>query len=96
MINDDVFFDAIVIIGNVLSVIYNVPQMYHTWKVKRAGDISAAFLWMRLASAVLWTIYCIRYSMWEVLISWSMSLVSTVQIMYYKYRPSDTQHIELA
>ena len=50
----ELFMMVIVNIGNVLSVIYNIPQMWRTYKLKRANDISSYFLWMRLTSAVIW------------------------------------------
>ena len=83
----DKFFFVLVNVGNILSVIYNIPQMWHTYKMKKATDISIHFLWMRLTSSIIWVSYCLYYSMWDVLVSWAMSLVSTVMIMYYKIYP---------
>lgn len=83
----DTFFHILVTIGNVLSVVYNIPQMWQTYKTKRAGDISYAFLWMRLASSIIWCSYCIYYYLWDVIISWVMSLVCSAMILYYKYNP---------
>lgn len=84
----ELFMMVIVNIGNVLSVIYNIPQMWRTYKLKSANDISSYFLWMRLTSAVIWITYCIYYEMWYVIISWASTLVSTIQILYYKYYPN--------
>ncbi len=85
----DYFFRVLITIGNILSVVYNIPQMYHTYKTKRANDISYWFLWMRFASSVIWCSYCFYYLLWDVLVSWLMSLISTVMILYYKYRPGN-------
>lgn len=90
----ELFFVVLINIGNVLSIIYNLPQMWHTYKTKKATDISIHFLWMRLASSIIWCIYCIRYELWDVIVSWTMSLISTVMIMYYKFYPGH-QMIEL-
>lgn len=87
-IDVELFMMVIVNIGNVLSVIYNIPQMWRTYKLKSANDISSYFLWMRLTSAVIWITYCIYYEMWYVIISWASTLVSTIQILYYKYYPN--------
>ena len=84
----ELFMMVIVNIGNVLSVIYNIPQMWRTYKLKSANDISSYFLWMRLTSAFIWITYCIYYEMWYVIISWASTLVSTIQILYYKYYPN--------
>ena len=84
----ELFMTIIVNIGNVLSMVYNLPQMWMTYKLKKADDISSYFLWMRLSSGIIWSIYCIYYRMWNVIISWVTTIISTVQILYYKYYPS--------
>ena len=84
----ELFMTIIVNIGNVLSIVYNFPQMWMTYKLKKADDISSYFLWMRLSAGIIWSIYCIYYRMWYVIISWATSIASTVQILYYKYYPS--------
>jgi uncharacterized protein with PQ loop repeat len=87
----DLFMTILINVGNFLSVIYNVPQMWRTYKLKKADDISSYFLWMRLASGIIWSIYCIYYKMWYVIISWASTIISTLQILYYKYYPGYSQ-----
>ena len=84
----ELFMTILVNIGNVLSILYNVPQMWRTHKLKKADDISSHFLWMRLSAGIIWSIYCIYYRMWYVIISWTTTIISTTQILYYKYNPS--------
>ena len=84
----ELFMTILVNIGNVLSILYNVPQMWRTHKLKKADDISSHFLWMRLSAGIIWSIYCIYYRMWYVIISWTTTIISTTQILYYKYYPS--------
>ena len=84
----ELFMMILVNIGNILSVVYNIPQMWRTHKLKKADDISSHFLWMRLSAGVIWSIYCIYYRMWYVIISWTTTIISTTQILYYKYYPS--------
>lgn len=91
----DLFMTILINIGNVLSVIYNIPQMWRTYKLKKADDISSYFLWMRLTSGIIWSIYCIYYKMWYVIISWASTIISTLQILYYKYYPVYSQPILL-
>lgn len=86
--NIELFMTILVNIGNILSVIYNIPQMWRTHKLKKADDISSHFLWMRLSAGITWSIYCIYYRMWYVIISWTTTIISTTQILYYKYYPS--------
>jgi uncharacterized protein with PQ loop repeat len=89
----DLFMTIIINIGNVLSVIYNIPQMWRTYKLKKADDISSYFLWMRLTSGIIWSIYCIYYEMWYVIISWVSTIIATLQILYYKYYPVYSQRV---
>ena len=91
----ELFMTIIVNIGNVLSILYNVPQMWRTHKLKKADDISSHFLWMRLSAGIIWSIYCIYYKMWYVIISWTTTIISTTQILYYKYYPSPLAPIPL-
>ena len=91
----ELFMTIIVNIGNVLSILYNIPQMWRTHKLKKADDISSHFLWMRLSAGIIWSIYCIYYRMWYVIISWTTTIISTTQILYYKYYPSPLAQMPL-
>ena len=91
----DLFMTILINIGNVLSVIYNIPQMWRTYKLKKADDISSYFLWMRLASGIIWSVYCIYYQMCDVIISWASTIISTLQMLYYKYYPVYSQRVLL-
>ena len=91
----ELFMTILVNIANVLSILYNVPQMWRTHKLKKADDISSHFLWMRLSAGIIWSIYCIYYRMWYVIISWTTTIISTTQILYYKYYPSPLAQMPL-
>jgi len=93
--NVELLMTILVNIGNVLSVVYNIPQMWRTHKLKKADDISSHFLWMRLSAGIIWSIYCIYYRMWYVIISWTTTIISTTQILYYKYYPSPLAQMPL-
>ena len=93
--NVELFMTILVNIANVLSILYNVPQMWKTHKLKKADDISSHFLWMRLSAGIIWSIYCIYYKMWYVIISWTTTIISTTQILYYKYYPSPLAPVPL-
>ena len=93
--NVELFMTILVNIANVLSILYNVPQMWRTHKLKKADDISSHFLWMRLSAGIIWSIYCIYYRMWYVIISWTTTIISTTQILYYKYYPSHLAPVPL-
>ena len=93
--NVELFMIILVNIGNILSVVYNIPQMWRTHKLKKADDISSHFLWLRLSAGIIWSIYCIYYQMWYVIISWTTTIISTTQILYYKYYPSPLAQMPL-
>ena len=93
--NVELFMTILVNIANVLSILYSVPQMWRTHKLKKADDISSHFLWMRLSAGIIWSIYCIYYKMWYVIISWTTTIISTTQILYYKYYPSPLAPVPL-
>ena len=93
--NVELFMTVLVNIANVLSILYNVPQMWRTHKLKKADDISSHFLWMRLSAGIILSTYCIYYRMWYVIISWTTTIISTTQILYYKYYPSPLAPVPL-
>ena len=76
---------SLVITANIISLVYNIPQIIHTINTKKADDISGIFLWMRLLSGILWIIYCIYVYNLDVLISWTITTCSSIILLYYKY-----------
>ena len=91
MSTTDLFWEILVHIVNALSIIYNIPQIYLTWKTKKANDISFSFLWMRIGSSVIWIAYSINYELWVVIVSWVISFISSAFILYYKYQPKNLE-----
>ncbi len=81
----DIFFAVLINIANVIGILYNIPQMVHTYRRKTADDISALFLNLRTLCSVIWIIYSVYYQLWYVLISFASSLVSSVFISYYRF-----------
>ena len=71
-------------IANGIGLIYNIPQVYHTYKTKRANDISSYFLMLRLISSIMWIFYCSYFFMPDVLVSWIITGCSSVVVIYYK------------
>jgi uncharacterized protein with PQ loop repeat len=51
--NVSITTNIFVIIANIINLIYNVPQMYKTWKTRSTKDFSASFLIMRIAGNVI-------------------------------------------
>lgn len=72
--------------ANILGLLYNVPQMYHTYLTKKVDDISTVSLALRFFSSLLWTFYSAYFYMFDVGISWVITLLSSILIIYYKIR----------
>ena len=82
----DVLWATIFIwVANGMGFIYNLPQVYHTYKTKKTADISGMFLLMRLVTSLMWLFYCIYFFMPDVLASWLITGSSNLVIIYYKY-----------
>ena len=81
----DIMFAVLVNIANVVNILYNIPQMYHTYKCKTTTGISPIFLHARLYCSILWTVYCIYYRLWYILVSWLTTGTSTVFMLYYMH-----------
>lgn len=81
---DQLWAQLLVWTANGLGLIYNIPQIYHTYQTKKVDDISTLSLSLRLSSSVLWTFYCVYFKMWEVGVSWFITFFSSLLILYYK------------
>ena len=46
-------------IGGILSNIYNIPQIYHTYKIKSTKDLSILSILVRLVSYTFYIIHAI-------------------------------------
>ena len=72
------------VIANILNIVYNVPQMYRTYKRKTTGDISSWFLSLRIVSNVIWVAYSIEINSLLMLINNCVTVFSSLFIGYYK------------
>ena len=80
----DEWMQGMVWIANGLGLIYNLPQMYHTYRIKSVSEISTLSISLRFACSVMWCFYCSYYRMWDVGLSWALTLASSLQMIYYK------------
>jgi uncharacterized protein with PQ loop repeat len=81
----DVVFSVLVNIANVVGVLYNLPQMYHTYKRKTTSDISPIFLHARFWCSIMWIVYCLYYKFWYVFVSWVITGTSSTFMLYYMH-----------
>jgi len=78
--------NIVVIIANVINLIYNIPQMYKTYKRKTTKDISGLFLLFRAIASIIWTYYSFYINDIQYIIANIVTLVATLFIGYYKIR----------
>ena len=81
---NEIWVQIMVWTANVFGVIYNFPQIYHTYLTKKVDDISTISISLRLLSSIIWTFYCSYFSMWGIGLSWFITLASSILIVYYK------------
>jgi len=73
-----------VIIANIINLIYNIPQMYRTWKTRSTKDFSTTFLVMRITGNVIWVAYAIEISSFLMLLNNCVTVLASVFIFYFK------------
>ena len=76
--------NVFLVIGNIINLIYNIPQMVKTYKSKSTGDFSPTFLFMRVAGNVIWLAYSIELNEFLFIFSNVVSVFSSIFISYYK------------
>ena len=90
---DDLSAKIYIWIANIIGLIYNIPQMIHTYKTKKVNDISSISLTLRLISSVMWCCYCLYFQLYEIGLSWFITLISSIMISYYKLNYIDDQNL---
>jgi MtN3 and saliva related transmembrane protein len=73
-----------VVIANIINLIYNVPQMYKTWKTKSTTDFSTTFLIMRIGGNIIWVAYAIEISSFLMLLNNCVTVIASIFIFYFK------------
>jgi uncharacterized protein with PQ loop repeat len=89
--NFSVFDDSVsytmnvfLIIGNIINLVYNVPQMVKTYKIKSTRDFSSTFLFLRVVGNSIWLAYSIELNTFLFLLCNIVSVGASVFISYYK------------
>ena len=78
--------NVFIIIGNIITLFQNIPQVVKTYQVKSTRDFSAVFLFMRLTACFIWGAYSIEIDSLLMLINNLITLSSTIFIGYYKVK----------
>ena len=79
-------------IGIVLSQLYKVPQLYHTYKSKKADDLSLSSIVIQTLSYVVWIAYSVLVGDFFYILANCLSFAQNVflHLMKYHYRKKDT------
>ncbi len=75
-----------IIIGNIITLCQNIPQVIKTYKVKSTKDFSSIFLLMRITACLIWGAYSIEVESLMMLINNGITLSATSFISYYKIK----------
>lgn len=84
--NVSLTMNIFLIIANVINLVYNLPQMYKTYKTKSTGDFSEWFLLLRVVGNVIWIPYSIDIGSSLMLINTLVTVLASIFIGYYKCR----------
>jgi uncharacterized protein with PQ loop repeat len=76
--------NVFIIIGNLITLVQNVPQVVKTYQVKSTRDFSAIFLSLRVIACIIWGAYSIEINSLLMLINNLITLLSTIFLGYYK------------
>jgi MtN3 and saliva related transmembrane protein len=72
------------LIGAFLSSITFIPQVYKTWKIKSAGDLSMSMMLIVFTSTIIWLIYGFALNLLPVIICNGIIMVLSAFLIYFK------------
>jgi MtN3 and saliva related transmembrane protein len=70
--------------GAFLTSVTFIPQVYRTWKLRSAGDISLLMLCIVLLSTIVWLTYALALMLWPVIIANGIVCVLSLLLIYFK------------
>jgi len=79
-------FDVIGYIGTFILGITLVPQVFKTFKFKKAGELSLSYLLLQIIANILFIIYGFAIYSFPVIISNSMVIICSLSLVYAKYK----------
>ena len=75
-------------IAGILSNIYNIPQIYHTWKTKSSKDLYRMSILVRLTSYIFYIIHASVIKdpplFWNTILSVVQVIIMIIQYLIYK------------
>ena len=78
--------NAFLVIGNVINIVQNIPQVVKTYNTKSTRDFSALFLILRIIGNLIWIAYAVNINSLLLVINNSVTVAATAYLGYYKIR----------
>lgn len=78
------FAEIMGLIGAFLSSITFIPQVYKTWKIKSAGDLSMSMMLIVFTSTIIWLVYGITLNLLPVIICNAIIMALSALLIYFK------------
>ena len=78
-------------VAALLSVVYLIPQLFKIWKTKSTKDLSSVMYLVYCSSSMLWIIYGILSSCYQLVICNFLTLVLAIFILIMKFSWDDKQ-----
>jgi uncharacterized protein with PQ loop repeat len=82
--NVSLSMNVFLVIANIINVVYNIPQVYTTFKRKSTRDFSSWFLFLRVVGNLIWVAYAIEVQSLLMLINNVVTVAASVFVSYYK------------
>jgi len=79
-------FEIIGLIAAVLTTAAYVPQVYKTWKIKSAGNLSLTMYIAMFVGIVLWLVYGIHLNSFAMIIANSITAILTLILIVFKLK----------
>lgn len=76
--------NVFLVIGNIVSLVYNIPQMVKTYKTNSTKDFSSTFLFLRVVNNSIWLAYSIELGTFLFLLANITSVICSLFLSYYK------------
>jgi len=84
--NVNLTMNIFLVIGNIINIIQNIPQIIKTYKTKSTKDFSGWFLLLRIIGNIIWTAYAISINSMLMIINNMVTILSSSFIGYYKIK----------
>lgn len=73
------------ILGNVVCIGYNIPQMIQTYRTRSTGDINEWFILLRILGNSPFVVYSIYVGEVNLFVSYAFAVIASLFIGYFKY-----------